>query len=170
LLLRFALRKELTFPTPSRTGQIEQGIEMNSTPGKRLGRPVSILRSRHAVQISCFAGRLVGAIPTNGRGSRGEFQYILCNGASNLSNSHVNLQQREVFLKNGARKVSFRKTTCRPKRCTVPASLLRDEGWICLDFFGFSRQNLDFSMSYADKTRKLSSYRFCRRERAVRNG
>jgi hypothetical protein len=41
------------------------------------------------------------------------------------------------------------------------------EGWISLDFLGFSRANRDFSIGYADKSEKNFSSRFCRRERAV---
>jgi hypothetical protein len=40
-------------------------------------------------------------------------------------------------------------------------------GWKSLDFLGFSRANLDFSMGYADKSEKNFFSRFCRRERAV---
>jgi hypothetical protein len=40
-------------------------------------------------------------------------------------------------------------------------------GLISLDFLGFSRLNRDFSMGYADKSEKVFSSRFCRRERAV---
>ncbi|HEY6518817.1 MAG TPA: hypothetical protein VIZ19_05545, partial [Roseiarcus sp.] len=35
------------------------------------------------------------------------------------------------------------------------------EGWISLDFLGFSRPNLDLSMGYAEKTAESFSWRFC---------
>jgi hypothetical protein len=42
-----------------------------------------------------------------------------------------------------------------PRR--FPAKTLFRERWISLDFLGFSRPNLDFSMSYADKTAEIFS-------------
>jgi hypothetical protein len=39
---------------------------------------------------------------------------------------------------------------------------------ISLDFLGFSRQNLDLSMGYAEKPENNFSSRFCRREKLLR--
>jgi hypothetical protein len=43
-----------------------------------------------------------------------------------------------------------------PFRCETPDY----EGWFCLDFLGFSRPNLDFSMAYTDNREKDFSSRF----------
>jgi hypothetical protein len=47
------------------------------------------------------------------------------------------------------------------------AKTLGSGGCKSLDFLGFSRQNLDLSMSYTRFSAENFSSRFCRRERAV---
>jgi hypothetical protein len=44
------------------------------------------------------------------------------------------------------------------------------EGWISLDFLGFSRQNRDLSMSYEEITTEEFSSRFSRDGKTRRNG
>jgi hypothetical protein len=53
------------------------------------------------------------------------------------------------------------------KRRLFAAKTLDFGGWICLDFLGFSRQDLDLSMGYTRFPADNFSSRFWRRETAV---
>jgi hypothetical protein len=46
--------------------------------------------------------------------------------------------------------------------CPFPAKTPADEGWISLDFLGFSRPNRDLSEGYAGKSADNFSWRFPR--------